>query len=146
MGLPRLFVLVNLGLMPRQRLGNIAHVGGLPLTFLFSFCFFLLQNNIDIRRHKTLAERCAAAKLLQQTVELPCPLLVDTIDNETSLSYAAMPIRLYVIENGRVTYAGGPGPINYNLSEVRSYFENWKAAFQESKRVKTKRSCFSRAG
>ena len=95
-----------------------------------------------------MEERCAAAKQLQNTVELPCPLLVDTMADEASTSFAALPIRLYVIQEGRIMYAGGPGPTSYNLSEVRNCIENWKTAIPQLEKIKTKtkRKNFSRAG
>ena len=94
-----------------------------------------------IPRHKTQEDRCSAARLLQQHVELPCPLLVDTMRDEANSAYGAAPIRLYIIQEGRVIYAGGAGPTLYKLVEVRSYLENLRATlFELCKKIPVRKS------
>lgn len=50
--------------------------------------------------------------LLDRTPQ--CPVVVDTMENESSQRYAALPERLYVLREGRILYkvtgARGPGP------------------------------------
>ena len=84
-----------------------------------------------IPRHKTQEDRCSAARLLQQCVKLPCPLLVDTMRDEANSAYGADPIRLYIIQEGRVLYVGGAGPNLYKLVEVRTYLENLNSTLFE---------------
>lgn len=49
--------------------------------------------------------------LLDRTPQ--CPVVVDTMENESSQRYAALPERLYVLREGRILYkvtgARGPG-------------------------------------
>lgn len=74
---------------------------------------------MDIRNHRNLQDRLQAAHLL-----LPrspqCPVVVDTMQNQSSQHYAALPERLYVLQQGRILYKGQPGPWNYDPEEVRA--------------------------
>lgn len=64
------------------------------------------KNNVDIRNHRNLQDRLQAAHLL-----LPrspqCPVVVDTMQNQSSQHYAALPERLYVLQQGRILYKVG---------------------------------------
>lgn len=64
-------------------------------------------------------------------------LFLDTMDNKANETFAALPERLYVLHNDRVSYIGGLGPLLYCVSEV----ENWLRAFAMSK---TKMPAFTR--
>lgn len=61
------------------------------------------KNNVDIRQHRSLQERLQAARLLLARSP-QCPVVVDTMQNESSQLYAALPERLYVIQEGRICY------------------------------------------
>uniref|UniRef100_A0AC11D3B1 Uncharacterized protein n=2 Tax=Ovis aries TaxID=9940 RepID=A0AC11D3B1_SHEEP len=43
--------------------------------------------------------------------------------NQSSSCYAALPERLYVLQEGRILYKGKPGPWNYHPEEVRAVLE-----------------------
>lgn len=60
-------------------------------------------NNIDIKQHRTLEERLAAAQSLIKENPL-CPVTVDVMTNVTDSKYGALPERLYVLQGGRVIY------------------------------------------
>uniref|UniRef100_H0VCZ4 Iodothyronine deiodinase n=1 Tax=Cavia porcellus TaxID=10141 RepID=H0VCZ4_CAVPO len=80
------------------------------------------KNNVDIRQHQNLQDRMRAAHLL--LAKSPqCPVVVDTMQNESSQLYAALPERLYVLQEGRILYKGKSGPWNYNPEEVRGVLE-----------------------
>ncbi|OBS76681.1 hypothetical protein A6R68_16863, partial [Neotoma lepida] len=70
------------------------------------------KNNVDIRQHRSLQDRLQAAHLLLDRSP-QCPVVVDTMQNQSSQLYAALPERLY----------GKPGPWNYNPEEVRAVLE-----------------------
>jgi hypothetical protein len=71
---------------------------------------------------KTLEQRVAIAKDFVARQKYPLPFGIDDMDNAGDLAYSAWPERLYVIdEHGRVAYAGGIGPFNYNPDEVRTW-------------------------
>uniref|UniRef100_A0A8B9W6B7 Iodothyronine deiodinase n=1 Tax=Bos mutus grunniens TaxID=30521 RepID=A0A8B9W6B7_BOSMU len=81
------------------------------------------KNNVDIKNHRNLQDRLRAAHLLLDRSP-PCPVVVDTMTNQSSSCYAALPERLYVLQEGRVLYKGKPGPWNYHPEEVRAVLEN----------------------
>uniref|UniRef100_A0A8C6RRZ9 Iodothyronine deiodinase n=1 Tax=Nannospalax galili TaxID=1026970 RepID=A0A8C6RRZ9_NANGA len=78
------------------------------------------KNNVDIRQHQNLQDRLWAAHLLLARSP-QCPVVVDTMQNLSSQQYAALPERLYILQEGRILYKGKPGPWNYNPEEVRAH-------------------------
>lgn len=40
-----------------------------------------------------------------------------------NIAYGALPIRLHVIQDGKVVYEGGPGPMGYDMKDVRRWLE-----------------------
>lgn len=73
-------------------------VPGLSLVDGWAF-----KNNMDIRNHQNLQDRLQAAHLLLARSP-QCPVVVDTMQNQSSQLYAALPERLYVIQEGRILY------------------------------------------
>ncbi len=74
-------------------------------------------NPYKIKQHQHLEDRITAAKMLKEK-NLPCPLVVDTMTDEASKLYGALPERLFIILNGRVVYEGRQGPFGYNAEEM----------------------------
>lgn len=56
-----------------------------------------------IRNHRNLQDRLQAAHLLLDRSPR-CPVVVDTMKNQSSQLYAALPDRLYVLQEGRILY------------------------------------------
>ena len=54
-------------------------------------------------------------------------LTVDMMDNKASVSYAALPERLYVVLDGEIIYEGGQGPFDYHLEEVESLLKTFSS-------------------
>lgn len=77
---------------------------------------------MDIKNHRNLQDRLRAASLLLARSP-QCPVVVDTMQNQSSQLYAALPERLYVLRQGRILYKGESGPWNYNPEEVRAVLE-----------------------
>ena len=94
---------------------------------MFSFLRSVPQNNIEIPQHKSLKDRCEAAENLKKSSRCPVPIMVDMWDNEATEAYGAFPERLFIIQQGEIMYAGGTGPYNYVLPEVRDWLEEYKA-------------------
>ena len=92
-------------------------------------------------QHKTLEDRFDAATQLL-TKNIPCPIYVDKMDNSASTLYAALPERLYIINNGIIEYAGGcgtrHGPAGYKPSEVKQ----WLSRHLEKKDISTETENF----
>ncbi|PNI71437.1 DIO1 isoform 11 [Pan troglodytes] len=118
-----------------QRLEDTTELGGLapncPVVHLsgqrcniweFMQDGWAFKNNMDIRNHQNLQDRLQAAHLLLARSP-QCPVVVDTMQNQSSQLYAALPERLYVIQEGRILYKGKSGPWNYNPEEVRAVLE-----------------------
>ncbi|KAK7079979.1 Responsible for the deiodination of T4 (3,5,3',5'- tetraiodothyronine) [Halocaridina rubra] len=85
-----------------------------------------LEGNIDIKIHKNMEERIQAAEKLVDIHPLDCDVLVDMMDDEANIGYAAMPERLYIVKEGVVVYKGGIGPFDYKMPEVEDYLSNYK--------------------
>jgi len=92
------------------------------------------KNNVTILKHQTLEQRCNAAQLMLDSVQFECPVMVDNMADTTNKSYAAMPIRLYIIKGQTVEYAGGAGPTFYNLNEVRQWLQHNRATLLKNNR------------
>lgn len=61
------------------------------------------KNNVVIKNHRNLQDRLQAAHLLLDRSPR-CPVVVDTMKNQSSQLYAALPDRLYVLQEGRILY------------------------------------------
>ena len=85
--------------------------------------------NVDIQTHKNLEDRVRASKMLD-TVRSNTDkfnITVDLMDNQASVTYAALPERLYVVLDGEIIYEGGQGPFDYHLEELESLLESFKS-------------------
>jgi len=86
------------------------------------------SNNYDINIHRTIKDRLEAANRLKDHNILPpyVPILVDSMEDGTNKSYAALFERIYVLQSNKVAYQGGLGPFNYNLEELDSWLANYE--------------------
>jgi len=90
---------------------------------------YMLDKIYDLRIHQNLEDRIVAARLLKTEAGenlRGCPIVVDLFDNKAELAYAALPERLYVVQDGILVYQGKLGPFGYNLDEVEQFLENKK--------------------
>jgi hypothetical protein len=72
-----------------------------------------------LAQHRSLDERCAAARAGVERLGLTMPVLVDGMDDAVSEAFAAWPERLYVAEpGGRLAYVGGPGPFEFEPDDA----------------------------
>jgi len=76
-----------------------------------------------IQQHVELEERIVAAEKLDQILkdkhpEFEMPIFVDTISNEASLMFGALPERLAIVVDGKVKFIGGKGPEDYSLADL----------------------------
>jgi len=80
--------------------------------------------NYDIDTHANIADRLSAAATLREEAGRAlegCRILVDPMDDRANIAYAALPERLYVVQDGRIIYQGGLGPFDYNISDVEAF-------------------------
>lgn len=50
-----------------------------------------------------------------------CPIVVDSMRNETFECYSALSERFVVIFGGKITFISGVGPWNYKPDQVRAH-------------------------
>ena len=89
--------------------------------------YIFLQDNYAIRTHRTQAERCRAAYKLARKIP-GCPVVVDTMLDAANIAYGALPIRFHIVQNRSVVYEGGPGPMGYNMKEVKKWLEKYQTS------------------
>lgn len=85
------------------------------------------ENNVVIPKHETLEQRCQAVRLMLSSVKFDSPVVVDTMDDEASKAFGGLPIRLYIIKNYKVEYAGAIGPTFYAPKEVELWLKKHRA-------------------
>lgn len=92
------------------------------------------ENNVSIKIHRTLEERCKAAQMMIDSTAFQCPVVVDNMQDTANKAYAGMPIRLYILKGREVEYAGGIGPTFYRLDEVTEWLQRNKMALLRNNR------------
>lgn len=82
--------------------------------------------NVEIPKHQNMEQRIAASQIVEnsKSSEDCYSIVVDLMDNQASLAYAALPERLYVVLDGEIIYEGAQGPFGYSLVEVEKCLEN----------------------
>lgn len=79
----------------------------------------------QIKQQAEMSERIKAAEKLFEMSPIKlnenCPVLIDFMTNEANKAYAALPDRLYGIQNGKVVYDGGIGPVGYDLNKLEKW-------------------------
>ena len=72
----------------------------------------------------TEGEREAIAHTCALRLELSIPTLLDDMQNSTDDAYAALPDRLYLIDDaGRIVYRSEPGPLGFKVDELEAAIE-----------------------
>jgi len=67
---------------------------------------------------KNLDDRARMARWLVEKKKFNMPLVLDSMHNELLHAYNAWPIRLYIIDSGRVVYCGAQGPFGYEPKQL----------------------------
>jgi len=78
------------------------------------------NENVCRVQPRTLEERVEVARGFGEAAGTKCPFLVDDMTNFIETEYRAWPERVFVLEDGRVTYRGYYGPMRHHaaLNEV----------------------------
>ena len=82
-----------------------------------------MDSVVDYNQPTTLDERKLACDKLIDLYNPTMPIVMDNMKDEACSEYAALPERLYIIQEGVVRYVGGNGPHNYNLEEVEEWIK-----------------------
>jgi len=78
------------------------------------------RDEIFIKQPVTLAERTQVAEKMCQVLKIELPPLIDSIDDQTSRDYSALPDRLYLVgADGHIVYKGPRGPRGFDADELR---------------------------
>ena len=84
---------------------------------------------MDVYDPKSTEERMQVARRCADTLQYGIPTLVDQIDNSVNQQYAALPTRLYLVGiDGKVVYAGGPGPWGFKPAQLDRAIEGYLQA------------------
>ncbi len=74
----------------------------------------VVQEPITLDERRALAGSCSTGLDLKDL-----PTLVDRMDDAVGKAYAAHPDRLYLVgRDGKIAYAGGPGPMGFKPDEL----------------------------
>lgn len=76
-----------------------------------------------VKYAQTMQDRLSASNDWIRSVGAKVPYYCDTMADTARLVYQAWPERLYIIEDGKIVYKGGPGPFQYDVSEVARWLE-----------------------
>ncbi|CAH1794763.1 unnamed protein product [Owenia fusiformis] len=82
---------------------------------------WVFNDIIKIKQHASLEERLDAARHLKERI--PCPIYVDSMENEAMWSYAALPDRLVIVNNHIVEFIGKAGPFGFNTAAVCEWID-----------------------
>ena len=70
---------------------------------------------------QTIKERRKVAGMCETGLQYGIRTYVDEMDDAVMTAYAAWPERLYLVgQDGRIAYAGGPGPFGFILAELKN--------------------------
>ena len=85
------------------------------------------DTKVSLKNHTSVDERREASELMFSLLErVPCDMVLDDIDDCTSVAYRALPERLYILQKRNVVYQGGPGPFHYIPSEIREWLDTYR--------------------
>ena len=77
-------------------------------------------NNYDIKHHRTIKDRIAAARVLND-LKPHCPVYVDKMSGEANRLYGALPDRFFIVLDGIIVFESKRGPSGYNPEEVNDW-------------------------
>ena len=84
-------------------------------------------NQYQISKHRSLTDRLAAANVLSAVRDnIPFPILVDSMVDDTNIAYAGLYERLYILLDGCIVYVGGVGPEYYLPHEVKEWLVTYQ--------------------
>jgi hypothetical protein len=77
-----------------------------------------VDDGVVFEQPKTFAEREEVAQACSLGLDVSIPMLIDEMTNETNVAYAAIPDRLYLVdEEGRIAFRGDRGPMGFRPGE-----------------------------
>ncbi|CAG8462650.1 13377_t:CDS:2 [Dentiscutata heterogama] len=77
-----------------------------------------IGNIVDVKEHKTLADRLTAAEEMVKATQLKIPVLVDTMDNTFLKLYCPWPFRFFIVVDGILKLVGMPKEARYDTTDL----------------------------
>ncbi|CAG8676751.1 12065_t:CDS:2 [Funneliformis mosseae] len=77
-----------------------------------------IGNIIDVKKHRTLADRLSAAQEMVRATQLKIPMLADTMDDTFLRLYAPWPFRFFVIVDGVLKLVGMVKDACYDTTDL----------------------------
>ena len=93
---------------------------------LDDWMLYKIAEERQIYQHKNIKERIDSALKYIDESKTKCDIVVDTMNDNTMISYSSFPDRLYIIQNGYIIYKGGLGPDEYKPKEVGIFLDKYK--------------------
>ncbi|RIB22107.1 hypothetical protein C2G38_2140354 [Gigaspora rosea] len=82
-----------------------------------------IGNIIDIKEHKNLTDRLAAAEEMVKATQLKIPVLIDTMDNIFLNLYCPWPFRFFIVVDGILKLVGMPKEAHYDTTDLAKCLE-----------------------
>ncbi|CAG8800723.1 17548_t:CDS:1, partial [Racocetra persica] len=77
-----------------------------------------IGNIVDVKEHKTLADRLTAADEMVKATKLKIPVLADTMDNIFLNLYCPWPFRFFIAVDGILKLVGMPKEAHYDTTDL----------------------------
>jgi len=76
------------------------------------------RNPVKYNQTKTKEDRIAVAKDFIKEFNLTIPLILDNMDNSFEKTYSSWPVRIFIIQNGILTYKAQPSEKMLELEDL----------------------------
>jgi len=87
----------------------------------------------DVYDPQSMQERQGVANRFCRDLEYQMRVVVDRMDDPVNTTYAAAPTRLYLVGiDGKIDYAGAPGPLGFSPAQLGRAVESTLAASREA--------------
>ncbi|CAG8475962.1 584_t:CDS:2 [Diversispora eburnea] len=77
-----------------------------------------IGNIVDVKEHRTLSDRLAAAREMVKKTQLEIPVLADTMDDTFLKLYSPWPFRFFVVVDGILKLVGMPKEARYDTTDL----------------------------
>ncbi|CAG8654611.1 15959_t:CDS:2 [Dentiscutata heterogama] len=77
-----------------------------------------IGNIVEVKEHRTLSDRLAAAREMVKKTQLEIPVLADTMDDTFLKLYSPWPFRFFVVVDGILRLVGMPKEARYDTTDL----------------------------
>ncbi|CAG8613414.1 15172_t:CDS:2, partial [Dentiscutata erythropus] len=77
-----------------------------------------IGNIVNVKEHRTLSDRLAAARQMIKNTQLEIPVLTDTMDDNFLKLYSPWPFRFFVVVDGILKLVGMPKEARYDTTDL----------------------------